>query len=198
MVDIFEAESNPYGMTYEDHIIKDWKRNLSLPLEENPLEDKTGERTFYGVDKNSPLIYLSGNTGGTTERTCKIGSDVGCFICIGDAVYSEGEKPGSTVDDLHALAKKDQDNVTDLYLKIDDREFNFEDLKKFRFHTKDFEVQFPQNALFGAKPGPSKAVADGYYVITKGFGPGKHTIVTRASVSEPTWDSEAKYNLEVS
>jgi hypothetical protein len=197
MVDIFEPESNPYGMTYEEHIIDDWKRNLSLSLDENPMEDKTGERV-YGVGTNSPLIYLSGNTGGTTERSCKIGSGVGCFISIGDAVYSEGEKPGSTVDELHALAKKDQDNVTDLYLKIDDKEYNFEDLKNHRFHTKDFEVQFPQNALFDARPGPSKAVVDGYYVITNGFSPGNHTIVTRASVSAPKWDSQVTYNLEVS
>jgi len=196
MVDIFEPESNPYNQTYEEHIINDWKRNLSLPVDENPMEDKTGERIY--VETNPPLIYLSGNSGGTTERTCKIGSNVGCFISIGDAVYSEGEKPGSTVDELHAQAKKDQDNVTDLYLKIDDQEFNFEDLKKYRFHTKDFEVQFPENALFGAKPGPSKAVADGFYVITKGFSTGKHTIVTRASVSEPLWNSEVQYNLEVS
>ena len=197
MVDIFEPNDTPYGMTYEAHIIKDWQRNLSLPVGKTPLQDKTGETT-YGVGTDSPLIYLSGNDGGTTERTCKIGSGVGCFVSICDAVYSEGEKPGSTVDQLSALAKKDQDNVTDLYLEIDGQKFSSEDLKKYRFHTSEFEVQFPENALFGAKPGSSKAVADGYYVITKGFTPGPHTIVTRASVSEPSWNSEVKYNLEVS
>ncbi len=196
MVDIFDPKSNPYGRTYEEHIIGDWSRNLSLPLDENPMEDNTGER-IHGVSTNSPLVYLSGNTGGTSVRNCGIKSGVGCFISIGDAVYSQGEKPGSTVGELHALAKQDQDNVTDLYLKIDDKEFKFEDLKAYRFHTKDFEVNFPQNGLFSAKPGPSKAVVDGYYVITKGFDRGKHTIVTKASVSDPSWNSEVTYNLEV-
>jgi len=197
MVDLFDPNSKPYGLSYEEHIIKDWKRNLSTPIDKNPMEDKTGERTFYGSEPNSQLVYLSGNSGGSTERNFKVRSGLGCFISVGDAVYSEGEKPGSTVEQLQALAKQDQDNVTDVSLKIDDQEFNSEDLKKYRFHTGEFDVEFPQNALFGARPGHSKAVADGYYVITKPLNQGKHTIITKMTVSEPTWNSEVKYNLEV-
>ena len=116
MANIFPPESKPFGLTYEEHIIKDWKRNLSIPVDKNPLEDKSGERVTYGVDPNSQLLYLSGNTGGTTERTCRVPSGLGVFISVCDAVYSEAEKPGSSTQDLHTMAKKDQDNATDVSL----------------------------------------------------------------------------------
>jgi hypothetical protein len=198
MVDIYPPDSKPYGLAYQEHIIKDWKRNLSTPIDKNPMEDKSGQWTNSGVASNSPILYLSGNTGGTTERTYKAPSGVGLFVSIGDACYSQAEKPGSNVEDLHELAKKDQDNTTNAYLKINDQEFKTEDLKKYRFHTEPFDAEIPaEKAIFGLPGGPTKAVADGYYVITSPLTPGNYTIVTKATVSDPSWDSEVKYNLVV-
>ena len=37
-------------------------------------------------------------------------------------------------------------------------------------------VNFPSNSIFGATEGKSKAVADGYYVVTK-LAPGNYTIL---------------------
>ncbi len=194
MINIHPRDSKPFGLSYEEHIVKDWKRNLSIPLDENPMEDKSGERVTYGVDKNSPVIYLSGNTGGSSERTCKIPQGSGVFISVCDAVYSEAEKPGTSIEELHTLARKDQDNAK-VSLKINDQDFA--DLTKYRFHTDSFNVVIPDNALFGLRPGPSNAVADGFYVITEPLKAGKYTIVTKADISEPAWQSEVKYNLVV-
>lgn len=81
-----------------------------------------------------------------------------------------------------------------------------EDLKKYRFHTEAFDVMFPNNGLFGINIGrPSKAVADGYYVITKPLSPGEYTIQTKAAVTyclEPeclasNWASDVTYHLIV-
>lgn len=198
MVDIYPPDSKPYGLTYEEHIVKDWKRNLSTPANQNPMEDKTGQWINYGVDSNSPVLYLSGNTGGTTERNYKARSGVGLFISICDACYSEAEKPGSTIEDLHELAKKDQDNTKNAYLKINDQEFKTEDLRKYRFHTAPFDVVIPaEKSIFGLSGGPTKAVADGFYALTKPLSPGNYTIVTKGTVSDPVWNSEVKYNLVV-
>ena len=38
-------------------------------------------------------------------------------------------------DQLDKIAKKDQDIVTSLYLKIGDKEYNRADLSKYRIHT---------------------------------------------------------------
>lgn len=61
------------------------------------------------------------------------------------------------------------------YLKINDTKVNL-DLSKYRIHTKAFDVTFPQDAIFGAEPGESKVVADGYYVITEPLKSGTYKI----------------------
>jgi hypothetical protein len=61
---------------------------------------------------------------------------------------SDKEAPNSSVDDLHRIAKNDQDSVTSLYLKIDDKEYNQNDLSAYRTNTKDFEVVFPKQCNF--------------------------------------------------
>lgn len=203
IVDIFPPDSKPFGLSYEDHIINQWKFLLSTPADQNPMEDKTGERCTYGQDlSNSSVFHLSGNAGGTSEITCKIPAGLGLVINIISVEASEAESPNSTIEDLHAIAKNDQEHVTSTYLKINDQDFK--DLKKYRFHTDVFDVIFPENAIFGASAGPSKAVADGYYVITKPLTPGNYTIVVKGSLVclepdclEPAFATEMKYNLIV-
>jgi hypothetical protein len=78
---------------------------------------------------------------------------------------SDKESPGASVEQLSKSAKKDQDSVTSLYLKIDDKVYNLQDLSKYRTHTGTFDVTFPDNAIFEASKGNAKSVADGYYVI---------------------------------
>jgi hypothetical protein len=81
---------------------------------------------------------------------------------------SDKEAPGSSVLDLDKSAKKDQNSVNSLYLQIGDKVYNYNDLVKYRTHIDAFNVVFPNNAIYGViKGGPSKAVADGFYIITK-------------------------------
>lgn len=48
---------------------------------------------------------------------------------------SDKEAPGSSVLYLDKSAKKDQDSVNSLYLQIDDKAYNYNDLVKYRTHT---------------------------------------------------------------
>ena len=63
-----------------------------------------------------------------------------------------------------------------------------QDLSKYRTPTGDFEVTFPKNAIFGATEGISKAVADGYYVITQPLAKGTYTILYKSSLICPGTD----------
>ena len=165
--------------------------------------DKTGVRCSHRTDlTNSSVFHLSGISGGTAEIECNIPAGLGLFINIISVEASQAELPNSTVKDLDSIAKNDQDNVTSTYLKIDDKEFK--DLKDYRFHTSAFDVTFPIKAVFGARPGPSKVVADGYYVITSPLAPGNYSIITKGSLAnkEPkgmdsVYATEVKYNLIV-
>jgi hypothetical protein len=69
-------------------------------------------------------------------------------------------------------------------------------------HTSAFDVTFPDNAIFGASKGSSKAVADGYYVITEPLPKGNHTIQYKSSLvcagtdcAEPNFAQDIKYTV---
>ena len=90
-----------------------------------------------------------------------------------------------------------------MYLKIDDKEYTLS-ISKYRIPTDDFKVVFPQNAIFGASEGSSKAVADGYYVITEPLVKGNYTIIYKSSLIcpaidciEPNFAQDIKYTLIV-
>ena len=202
---LYDNSTKPYGLSYEDHVINYNKFMLSIPLDSNPGTDETGERCTVGQNlENSSIFYLTGGSGGNTERTCTIPAGLGLFIPMIEVEASTGEVPGATVQDLHQIAKTDQDNVKSLILRINSTEYSYDYLKKFRTHTHDFDVIFPENALFGANPGPSKVVADGHYAITSPVSPGMYRIqfggslvCLEADCLEPTFGTNTIYNLIV-
>jgi hypothetical protein len=91
-----------------------------------------------------------------------------------------------------------------LYIKIGDNEYNRADLSQYRIHTGVFEVTFPNNAIFGASQGISKAVADGYYVITEPLTKGTYNIHYASSLIcpgtdclQPNFAQDVKYTIIV-
>ena len=90
-----------------------------------------------------------------------------------------------------------------LNLQLGDKVYNYNDLVKYRTHTDAFNVVFPDNAIFGViKGGPSKAVADGFYIITKPLAKGTYPIHFKSSLlcqeadcSEPNFAQDIKYNI---
>jgi hypothetical protein len=204
-VNTFPPESKPYGLPYEQHVKNFWKWIISIPQDKNPWGDQTRENCAIGqLETNASVFYLSGNGGGKSDRVCKLSSGKGLLIPVSPFEISDKEAPNASIEDLHKIAKKDQDSVTSLYLKIGDREYSRQDLEKYRTSTEDFEVVFPNNAIFGATEGSSKAVADGYYVITEPFEKGNYTISYKSSLIcpeidciEPNFAQDIRYNLIV-
>jgi hypothetical protein len=194
-VNIYPPGSKPYGLSYEQHIKNFWRWLISLPKDKNPYQDQTGEKCAneqYGT--NSLVFYLSGNGGGKSDRTCRVPAGKGLLIPVMIVEISDKEVPNKSVEDLHRFTKKDQDSVTNLYLKINDKEYNREELSKYRTHTGDFEVAFPKNAIFGASEGISKSVADGHYIITEPLTKGTYTIQYKSSL-QPNFAQDIKYTI---
>jgi hypothetical protein len=202
---ILSPESNPYGLSYEQHVKNFWKHIISIPSDKNPWGDPTGLNCDVGQSNtNSSVFYLSGNGGGKSERTCIVPVGKGLFVPVSPMEISDKEAPNTSVEQLHKIAKKDQDSITSLYLKIDDKEYKLQDLAKYRTPTSDFEVVFPKNAIFGASEGISKAAADGYYVITEPLTKGNHTVAYAASLVcpgtdclQPNFAQDIRYQLNV-
>jgi hypothetical protein len=90
-----------------------------------------------------------------------------------------------------------------LYLKIGDKEYNFDDLRKYRTDTDGFDVDYADNGIFGiVEGGPTKAVADGYYIMTEPLQKGNNTVHYKSSLScldpgcaEPNFAQDIKYNI---
>jgi hypothetical protein len=202
-VNIPPPGGKPYGLTYEDHIKNFWKWIISFPIPKSPWQDNTGTNCDNGQSAtNSPIFYLSGNGGGTSVRTCKVPAGKALFIPVSPMEASDKESPGASVEQLSKSAKKDQDSVTSLYLKIDDKVYNLQDLSKYRTHTGPFDVVFPDNAIFGASKGNAKSVADGYYVITEPLTKGTHNIQFKSSLIcagtdcvEPNFAQDVTYKI---
>jgi hypothetical protein len=203
-VNIFPQGSKPYGLTQEQHIQNFWKWVISLPENQNPWNDPSGKNCANGqVGTNSSVFYLSGNGGGTSERVCTVPAGKGLLIPVMVVEISDKEYPGATVDDLASSAKKDQDSVNSLYLKIDDKEYGYDELVKYRTNTEPFSVVFPDNPSFGVlEGGPSKTVADGFYILTEPLSKGNHTVHYKSSLlcldpdcAEPNFGQDIQYTI---
>ena len=203
-LNVYPPEANPYGLSYSEHAQNFWKWLLSIPADQNPIDDKTGENCMVGqTNTNSSVFYLSAGVG-KMERTCTVPADKGLLIPVMVVEISDKEVPGASIEDLSSAAKKDQDGVNSLNLRIDDEEYTYDDLLKYRTQpTEPFQVIFPDNGIFGVtEGGPSQVVADGFYILTEPLIAGNHTVHYRSSLScpdvgcvEPAFAQDIKYNI---
>jgi hypothetical protein len=205
-VELFQPTDKPFGLSYEDHVKNFWKLYLPIPKNVNPLEDRTGAMCNYGKNgqnETKTIFYLTGNSGGNTVKTCKIPTGLGLFIPVLAGEFSQGESKGSTVEDLNMTAKSDQESMQNLVLSINGKPIPEGVLRNYAKLTGDFDTIFPDNAVYGANPGPSKAVADGYYVITKPLPPGNYDIIFSGRIpsepgsTEPPFSTQSTYHLIV-
>ena len=205
-LNIFPPGSKPYGLTYAKHVENFVKWALGIPAKENPVNDQTGEKCATGQsNSNSSVFYLTFNNGGVSERVCKVPAGKGLFIPVMEVEISNKDLPDAKPEDLKAETKRDQDSVNSLYLKIGDKEYNFDELQKYRTPTDVFDVDYADNGLYGiVEGGPTKAVADGFYVITEPLQKGNYTVHYKSSLScldpncaEPNFAEDIKYNIIV-
>jgi hypothetical protein len=83
------------------------------------------------------------------------------------------------------------------------KEYSYQDLLKYRTHTDAFDVTFPDNGIFGVmQGGASKAVADGFYIITEPLAKGTYPVHFKSSLlctdpgcSEPNFAQDITYTI---
>jgi hypothetical protein len=192
-VNILPLGGKPYGLTYAQHIENFWKWLLGIPAKDNPINDPTGDKCALGQNTSSPVFYLGINNGGFSQRTCKVPAGKALLIPVMQVEISKKEFPKAQTDqDLSKAATTDQNSVNSLYLKIGDKEYNYQDLLKYRTHTDAFNVNFANNGIFGiVQGGPTRAVADGFYILTQPLAKGTYLIHFKSSLicTEPDCDT---------
>jgi hypothetical protein len=222
--EIYKPENKLYGLSYEDHAKNFWKWFVSIPNSTNPEHDLTGARCSIGQEKSNSLVfYLSpGKNNTVIEKECTVTNGKGLLIPIIVVEYSDEEEfidenidktSNLTLDDMSEIitnltrkAKNDQDGVQNMYLKLDEKEYQMEDLSKYRINTGAFVLNFPQDPVWGVKEGPAMAVADGHYIISEPLTKGNHTVHWKSDLTCPINDKDCvdfrysqdvKYNIIV-
>lgn len=182
-VKIFPPESTPYGLSYTEHVKNYWKFLASIPASITPMTDFTGERCIAGQMDNASVFYLAGSGAKiqTEPRICNIPAGHGVMFMAGSSIMNSiAESPASSIEELNEAAKQDSAEAKDLYVEINGQQkYTTEDIRKFQVNTGEMEVEFPTNGdgIFGvSKPGPTKAVADGFYMITEPLKPGTYDL----------------------
>jgi hypothetical protein len=141
----------------------------SFPKSTNPALHNDGDRSI--VANKSPIkseeyIFLSTVLSGPSQRKLGIvkkGKKI--LIPSLSCIASASERPGSQVPQLEKFADIDHDNIVYRSIEIDGKPLVGDLESRFRVRTKDFEVEYPNNAIFGVSKGLSKAVADGVYIV---------------------------------
>jgi hypothetical protein len=194
---VFPPNSKPYGLSYGDWSSKWWQWAQSIPKENNPTGDETGEKCSQ--EQSGAVWFLAGTRGGSAVRDCTVPAGKGILIPIINGECSFAEFPSlKTESELRDCAKADQDKVRSIDVTIDG--VNLRDLQKYRVQSQLFNITLPENNVLGLQPQTTQAVADGYYAMLEPLSLGKHTIHFSGVLGDPSANpfvTDATYNLDV-
>jgi hypothetical protein len=180
-----------------------WQWILSIPADENPATDTTGEDCSKG--DFGDIFFLVGTFGGNAERECTITEGQDILIPIVNTICIKTE-PTDTRDSLLATCTEITDQTKNLKLRIDGKYVR--NLESYRVTNSElFTFELVENSIFepfGLSPGSYVAVADGYWVLIEDLPAGEHDITVVGKQhghvsSEGKWDfkAQATYHLIV-
>jgi hypothetical protein len=160
-----------------------WQWVLSIPTEDNPLLDTTGEKCQEG--DMGDVFFLVGTLGGSVERECTIsvGQEIlfpilnsicldlpGGLVFPGDFDPPRG-RPGSCEEQVEIFI----DEASNLELTIDG--VSIENLQEdFRVQSNPFPIKLPEDNIVGLPSRTFVGISDGYWAIVESLPEGEHTI----------------------
>jgi hypothetical protein len=191
---IFPSDSEPYGLTYSEWTAKWVQWVFSMPEEDNPAVDDTGENCAN--NQSGPVWFLAGTFGGAVSRECTISSSEGIMVPIINAICDSATDPSlDTEEELRACARADQDLVIEKEVTVDG--ISIGNLDDYRFQSPLFDLTFPENNIAGIAPQTAQAIADGYWILLEPLPPGSHEIHFKAALGDPTAIGTINFALDV-
>jgi hypothetical protein len=196
---VFALDSKPYGSTYGQWAANWWNWITSIPEENNPVGDETGEKCTIG--QKGPVWFLPGTSGGKLERTCTVPAGKALFLVLLDAECSKTEFPKLNTEEEFRKCARDLNEGATLAASVDG--VKLKNLEKYRAESPMFNMTFPSNNIFGQKAGPTIAKSDGWYVILEPLSPGTHNVSFAGSVlgnpatGTESYTTDVTYHLNV-
>ena len=190
---IFQINSKPYGKSYVKWTEKWWQWLFSIPKDQSPVLDKTGENS--NKEQSGPVWYLVGTTGNRSRarRACVIPYGKSILFPIIVSQFSCTEKPSKSRQELVSDAAKDIDLTSYLEVIIDN--IRLSGLSRYRIQSY-FSLKLVKGNIWNLKPGWTWAASDGFWVFLKPLSEGKHAISFEGI--EPNFNTKVHYNVTIS
>lgn len=196
---VFPVNSKPFGHSYGDWSAKWWQWAAQIPSNSNPVTDKTGAKCAQ--NQSGPVWFLAGSSGAPVLRNCVIPAGKALMFAPLNSECSSAEDSTLKTEDQLRSCAVNADSGGDPHVIVDGAKL--QSMQTYKVQSPLFSFTFPKDNIFGAPPGPTKSVSDGWYVMLQPLSPGKHTIhLYGAVVGNPTlgtqsFASDSTYNLVV-
>ena len=176
---LYSIDERPFGKTWEEWTTKWWRWFLSIPDGNNPVHDKSGEKST--IDQtDADVWFLAGTIGGTAERTIVVPAGKALLFPVINVTTSYSENPIlKTEEELMSFAKSHIEDIVKKEASIDGVELVISE--SHRVQSPPFDFSFPDDNIYGAPGGYTRGVGDGYWLFVKPLSRGKHNIRTFGS-----------------
>jgi len=190
--EVFQINSNPYGQSYVKWTEKWWQWLFSIPKDQNPVTDKTGENC--GKGQKGPVWFLAGTTRNRlrAQRSCVIPDGRSILFPIIVSQFSHSEKPTLNHRELVRYTADDINETSVLEVIIDG--IHLRNLSKYRIQSY-FILDLVRGNIWDVQPGPTWAASDGFWVFLKPLNKGKHTISFHGV--EPNFETSVTYDITI-
>ena len=175
-----------HGLTYGEWGTRWWAWVLSIPQDQDPIDDTTGQLAALG--QSGPVWFLAGSHGGVIERTCTVPAGKALFFPLVNIVDVEviGDPHAWTAEyALWAIAHW-IDAADSLSCTVDG--VQLQDLFGYRGAGSLNRVTFAEPNMFGLPGGLYGPLAsDGYWIMLAPLPPGRHEIHFGAHIPQFDW-----------
>jgi hypothetical protein len=166
-----------------------WRQVLAIPAAHNPLFQEGQVECNLGA---SGVVFLVGNFGGTSKRSCSVPSGSHIFLPAVNGECSHAEGNGDTEAELRSCANAQADLITSTTASVDGRRVG-----PSRSESPLFSFNLPPDNVFGLPPQTSRAVADGYWVMLAPLQAGDHRISFGGAAKELRFSTSTTYIVRV-
>lgn len=189
---IAAPDTNPLGLSYGEWAAKWWQWVYSIPRDQNPLYDETGENC--AVKQIGSVWFLVGTFGGSITRECTIPSNTSLFFPLINTECSIAGGDGKTEEELKRCATANIDRMINIDLVIDGKKI--ENLGDYRAQSQLYNITLPSDNIMGVSPQTTSSIAEGYWIFLNPLSPGEHEIKFGGQAGDLTVVSNMNFATE--
>lgn len=169
---MYDINSHPYGISYEEWIRLWWKWLISIPKAKNPAFDSTGQ--LCATSQNTNVWFLPGTFGRAMNRKCIIPQGKGILFPIINYECSFADAPlMRTEEELEDQCRHEIDNIGDINATLDGKKI---EVQNYRVKSSCFTVDIPPDNCLGASNGETRIASDGYWLFFEPLSTGNHVL----------------------